>query len=425
MKKLLVLMLTVCMLLTLVALPAQAEADVTLTVAWWGSQSRNEKFQAALDLYSELTGVKIEVINNGFSAHLTMMSASGATGDMPDVSMCQGAYYQSYVDSGLFLDLTPYVESGELDLSSVSEAILAATTIDGKLYGVCAGMNSPSIIYNKTLLDENGIVVPDYMSLDDFKALSAEIYEATGYRTHILNVPQWIEMVCRGNGQVLYGVDSLGVESADDLLPVLELLEEGRSEGWLYDYSLSVGLDDSENQPIVYYTEPATGTWCSFFYSNQAVPMQAAAPEGVELALTTYGLDNQQASNYLREAMSWTVSTQSKNPDAAVALVNWLINDVDANNCIAADPGVPVSSIVANAMADSMTGIQARVFDYITNVVTPSCSPSNPPAGAGSSEVISLINTLAEKIEYGEMSAAEAAEQIFTEGNRIMAEAAN
>ena len=424
MKKLLVLILSLCLMLSVFAVHASAEEDVTLTVAWWGSQSRNEKFQAALDLYSELTGVKIEVINNGFSAHLTMMSASGATGTMPDVSMCQGAYYQSYVDSNLFLDLNPYVESGDLDLSNVSESILAATTIDGKLYGVCAGMNSPCIIYNKTLLDANNIEVPNYMSIEDFKALSAEIFETTGYRTHILNVPQWIEMVCRGNGQVLYGADKLGIESAEDVLPVLELLEEGYKEGWLYDYSLSVGLDDSENQPIVYYTEPATGTWCSFFYSNQAVPMQGAAPEGVELALTTYGLDNQTASNYLREAMSWTVSTQSKNPDAAVALVNWLINNVDANKCIAADPGVPVSSVVANSMAGEMTGIQARVFDYITNVVTPSCSPSNPPAGAGSSEVIALINKLAEEIEYGKLTAAEAAEQIFTEGNRIMAEAA-
>ena len=161
MKKLLVLILSLCLMLSVFAVHASAEEDVTLTVAWWGSQSRNEKFQAALDLYSELTGVKIEVINNGFSAHLTMMSASGATGTMPDVSMCQGAYYQSYVDSNLFLDLNPYVESGDLDLSNVSESILAATTIDGKLYGVCAGMNSPCIIYNKTLLDANNIEVPN------------------------------------------------------------------------------------------------------------------------------------------------------------------------------------------------------------------------------------------------------------------------
>ena len=424
MKKLFALVLALCLTLTACAFTASAEEDITLTVAWWGSQGRNAKFQAALDLYSELTGVKIEVVNNGYSDHLTMMMTSSKSNDMPDVNMCQGTQYQRFVDAGLFLNLNPYVESGALDLTNVSPSILSGTTIDGNLYGICAGMNSPCIIYNKTLMDENDIEINDYMSLEDFAEKSLEIYEKTGYRAHIVNVPEWIELICRGNGVVLYGTDALGVESADELLPVLELLERGYNEKWLYDYALAVGLNDSENQPIVYYTEPATASWCSFYYSNQAVPMQAAAAEGVELAVTTFALDNQQASNYLREAMSWTVSTQSQNPDAAVALVNWLINSTDANNCIAADPGVPASSVVAAEMAATVEPMQAKVFNYITNVVTPCCAPSNPPAGAGSSQVISLIDDCAEKIEYGQMTAAEAAELIFTKGNEIMAEAA-
>ena len=101
--------------------------------------------------------VTIESQTNGFSDHLTALSAAAASNDMPDMAMLQGAYYQQFVDGDLLVDLMPYVESGALDLSNVSESVLAATTIDGKLYGVCAGTNSPSVIYNKTLLDEAGI----------------------------------------------------------------------------------------------------------------------------------------------------------------------------------------------------------------------------------------------------------------------------
>ena len=89
----------------------------------------------------------------------------------------------------------PYVESGALDLSNVSESVLAATTIDGKLYGVCAGTNSPSVIYNKTLLDEAGITIEDNMNLDQFAEKCAEIYEKTGYRSFISNPSQMIEML--------------------------------------------------------------------------------------------------------------------------------------------------------------------------------------------------------------------------------------
>ncbi len=409
--------------------PAETEAPasepVDLVVAWWGGQSRNEKFQAALDLYaSENENVTIETQTNGFSDHLTALSAAAASGDMPDMAMLQGAYYQSYVDSDLLVDLMPYVESGALDLSNVSENILAATTIDGKLYGVCAGMNSPSVIYNKTLLDANGITIEDNMNLDQFAEKCAEIYEKTGYPTFISNASQMIEMICRGNDQVLYKEDCLGVDSYEDLLPYFELLERGRSEGWLIDYSVTIGLSNSEEQPIVYGTTPENSSWCSFYNSNQAAAMQAAAPEGVELALTTCPLDNPSKSNYLREAMSWTISTQSKDIDAAVALLNYMINSVEANELIQAEPGVPASSVVADAIAADLPDIQKTIFAYINNVITPNCSASNPPSGAGTSEVVNLVLELDEKVYYGEMTAQAAAQQLFEDGNRIMAEAA-
>lgn len=49
---------------------------------------------------------------------------------------------------------------------------------------------------------------------------------------------------------------------------------------------------------------------------------------------------------------------------------------------------------------------------------------ANPPAGAGSSEVTSLITDLEEKVYYGEITAEAAAQELFEEGNRIMSEAA-
>ena len=371
-----------------------------LVVAWWGSQGRNEKFQSALDLYAEQNpGVTIESQTNGFSDHLTALSAAAASNDMPDMAMLQGAYYQQYVDGDLLVDLTPYVESGALDLSNVSEEILAATTIDGKLYGICAGMNAPSLIYNKTLLDEAGITIEDNMNLDQFAEKCAEIYEKTGYRSFISNPATMIEALVRGEGKILFETDKLGVESAEELQPYFALLERGREEGWLMDYSLTVGLDATEEQPIIYGTTPETSSWCSFFNSNQE-------------------------SNYLREAMSWCIPNQGGNIDQAVALLNWWINSPEANEIIMAEPGVPASSEAAKAIEPNLSDIQKKIFTYINDVITPNCSPANPPAGAGSSEVTSLITDLEEKVYYGEITAEAAAQELFEEGNRIMSEAA-
>ena len=69
--------------------------------------------------------------------------------------------------------------------------------------------------------------------------------------------------------------------------------------------------------------------------------------------------------------------------------------------------------------------ISRKRFSPTSNdVITPNCSPANPPAGAGSSEVTSLITDLEEKVYYGEITAEAAAQELFEEGNRIMSEAA-
>lgn len=402
-----------------------AAQPCSLVVAWWGSQGRNEKFQSVLDLYAEQNpNITIESQTNGFNDHLTALSAAAASNDMPDMAMLQGAYYQPYVDGDLLVDLMPYVESGALDLSNVSEEILAATTIDGKLYGVCAGMNAPSLIYNKTLLEGANITIEDNMNLDQFAEKCAEIYEKTGYRSFISNPATMTEALVRGEGKILFETDRLGVDSAEELLPYFALLERGREEGWLMDYSLTIGLDSTEEQPIIYGTTPETSSWCSFFYSNQADTMQQAAPEGMELALTTWPLDNPKQSNYLREAMSWCIPNQGGNIDQAVALLNWWINSPEANAIIMAEPGVPASSEAARAIQPGLSDIQKKIFSYITDVITPNCSPANPPAGAGNSEVTSLITDLEEKVYYGEITAEAAAQELFEEGNRIMKEAA-
>ena len=78
----------------------------------------------------------------------------------------------------------------------------------------------------------------------------------------------------------------------------------------------------------------------------------------------------------------------------------------------------------AQAIEPGLSDIQKKIFTYINDVITPNCSPANPPAGAGSSEVTSLITDLEEKVYYGEITAEAAAQELFEEGNRIMSEAA-
>lgn len=419
MKKLVSLFVAVAMMLCCVAV-ASAE-DVTLNVAWWGGQGRIDAFESALKLYKEQTGVNIETQTNGFSDHVTSMSTAGASGDLPEMFMLQAAYMGNFVKGEMLVDLYPYIESGALDVSNVSENVLATGVVDGKLYGICAGINAPALIYNKTLLDSNGIEIKDNMTIDEFCALCKEIYEKTGVKTFLSNWTTMIEFLARGTGHHMYENGQLGVDSAEDLLPYFALIERGYNEGWLIDYTVVANASSTEEQPLVNGAEGEYASWCATWYSNQIQALQAAAPEGEELGITTWPSDNLKESNYLRQAMCWCISAQSENIDEAVALLNWWTNSVEAQTCVLGEPGVPANTEVATAITPLLDAPVQKAFTYITDVVTPNCSPANAPSSNGFSEVDVLISELNEMVYSGLMSAQDAAQQLFDEGTAIMA----
>lgn len=64
---------------------------------------------------------------------------------------------------------------------------------------------------------------------------------------------------------------------------------------------------------------------------------------------------------------------------------------------------------------------EQTVIKFINEVVTPNCSPINPPQPDGASEVYDLMNRVVEKVCYKEMQAEEAATYFFEEASKIMA----
>ena len=167
------------------AAAAAPAGDVAMTMFWWGNQVRNERTQAALDLYSETNGVKLDGQFAEWSDYWNKLATSAAGHAMPDVVQMDYMYLDQYAKSGLLVDLKPYIENGTLDVSQISENTIASGTVDGGVYAIAAGINAPALHYNKTLLDGAGITVKDNMTMDEFYALCKEVYEKTGVKTDI------------------------------------------------------------------------------------------------------------------------------------------------------------------------------------------------------------------------------------------------
>lgn len=398
-----------------------------MIVAWWGSQTRNDRTAEVISMYEEKEGVTIDGQFSEWDDYWNKLATNSAGNALPDVIQMDYMYLDQYVDNGLLLDLTPYIEDGTLDMSNISENVQESQKVDGKTYAVSLGTNANAMVYNKTALDDAGITVKDNMTLDEFVDLCKEVKEKTGYRTNLgYSVESLPEFWTRADDVVLYQEGKLGVDSADQLQTIFDLEKQGIEEGWHLDPSVytEITLKSTEQDPLVYGSDPDRMSWCAFTTSNQLTAIQNAAPEGMEIGITTWPSPDPAKSNYLKPGMLFSVSADCKDPEAAVKFINWFVNDVDCNKVLLGERGVPTSTAVSDAIVSELSETDQKVITFINDVVTPNSSPINPPAPAGANEFYDILTNLEEQVLYGEIEPADAAAQLLEQGNEAMAKAA-
>lgn len=396
-----------------------------MTFAWWGNQVRNERTSKILEMYSEENpGITFDGQFSEWNDYWNKLATASAGHNLPDIVQMDLQYYDQYVKNGLLLDLTPYIEDGTLNLSDADDSILESAKIDGKTYAVCNGVNAPALLYNKTALDEAGIKVKDGMTMDEFVDLSKEIQKKTGMKTNIgYNHETLPEYWLRAKDQVFFEEGKLGAKSAEDINTIFTLEEQAIKEGWHVDPSVftEITVGSAEQDPMVYGSNPESMSWCAFAYSNQLAALQAAAPEGVEIGITTWPSDDLEKSNYLKPSQFFAVTTDCKNPEEAVKVLDYITNSVDCNKVLLGERGVPISKTVSEAITPELDETNQKIVVYINDVVTPTCSTINPAAPNGANEVYDLLKNLEEQVLYGQITAEEAANQLFEEGNAFMA----
>ena len=180
-------------------------------------------------------------------------------------------------------------------------------------------------------------------------------------------------------------------------------------------------VNSVEQCPLVYFSSPSTQSWCACYWSNQLTAMQQAAPEGMELEYSTWPAKDPQKANYLHPSMFFSVASGSSNKEEAVKVLNYLINDIDCNNVLLAERGVPAPVNVADAIAPLLPEESQKEIKFINEVVTPNSSTMSPCSPVGAAEVFSLMEDMVEKILYGQLTSAEASSEFYNQGNAILA----
>ncbi|GAB3903830.1 hypothetical protein GCM10029964_096390 [Kibdelosporangium lantanae] len=114
-----------------------------------------------------------------------------------------------------------------------------------------------------------------------------------------------------------------------------------------------------------------------------------------------------------------SVSARTKNKEAALKLVTFLLNDPDAGRILGANRGLPANLKIRAAVATTVTGPDKLIFDYEANVDKAlGDAPQAPPKGDGA--VYKLMQRMNEEIVFGRTSIDDAVQRFFTEAKQAL-----
>ena len=181
MKKLVALLMAVALIATM-GIAAFAEEEITLN--WVGAGwLQNNKAEKIIEKWNAIhPEIKVEYIDQGNTvdqAYLVNFDTMVASGQVIDVTYITYGEVYNRILSGGALPLDEYIAAAGDDYEAMYGSMTnALLTYNGSTYGIPYAGNTFKVFYNKTMLDEKGIEIPAEWSLDEFRAIAAELTDA-------------------------------------------------------------------------------------------------------------------------------------------------------------------------------------------------------------------------------------------------------
>ena len=308
-----------------------------LTDSWWGSQVRHQGDAEGAGSVCRRKMPESATFDGQFSEGADYLEqacyVSGGRKSFQEVPQMDYAYLDQYASSDQLLDLTPYIENGDINVENCDEGVLNSGKVGDKLYALCIGVNAPALLYNKTLLEDNGIEIKDNMTTDEFIDVCREVYEKTGYKTNISHgiSVQYLECWLREEK----GSRCLRMANWVEILPshmkniLRSMKRELQRDGILN--PLCTQSERSERRNRIHWFTALVRThvsWCAFVYSNQLSAYKNAAPDDMEIGITTWPSDDPLKSNYLKPSQFFSISKDTENVEEAIKLLDFWTNSV-------------------------------------------------------------------------------------------------
>ncbi len=162
-----------------------SEDENTLTVWAWDQTFNIYAMKEAEKIYQQdHPDFKLNIVETGWDDMQTQLGTIVGAGDyskLPDICLMQDFAYQKYVTT--YPDLYQDITDSGIDFSQFAEGKLAASTVDGKHYGVPFDNGAEIACYRTDILEQAGYTVDDLTDIDwdRFIEIGEDVYSKTGY----------------------------------------------------------------------------------------------------------------------------------------------------------------------------------------------------------------------------------------------------
>lgn len=400
--------------------------EVTLSYTWWGNQVRADRTTRVTEMYTELNPevtFALEYCDGGSYNDLITTRAAGH--ELPDLMQVDYDAVPRYADKGLLIPLNEFVDEGIIDLTDCDANTVAAGTVNGNIYALSMGNNARCMFYDASLLEEQGLSISKEPTWEEFKEIGKKLYEKTGVKTSYCWQITYAEMLrntIRAAGYEFYNEDktALGFDDPAVIARGYQELAEAGAADWVVNPSEYAGITGSELEPIV-----AGKAWNAFLTSNMGVGLQAAMGEDRTLGICmqpTFA-DKKRQPCYVQPSQLTGLGSSGTDAEkrAAAAVLNYIINDIEANKVLLNERGVSMNSKVCDAITGDLDQISQEIAAYVTYAAEHG-SPAPALEPACSAEIFELEKNIRQKVLFGAQSPADAAAEFMKGANQILAE---
>jgi multiple sugar transport system substrate-binding protein len=390
---------------------SDGSADMQFT--WWGNDVRNKNTTNAIDAYTKANPkVKIAAQPGEWASYWDKLATQTAGNTSPDIIQMDVAYIGEYGSRGALLDLEQY----GADVSKFAEGTVDSGRVDKKLVGINAGVNAAVILANPKVFEKAGMDLPDdtTWTWDSMMATASEVAAKAKVATGVAAMfPTDVMFAAflRQHGKELWKDDQLGFEPADaqSWFDLMMKFHDAKAMG------TPEAMTEESTKPIDEAAIVVGTAAMQTSNSNQLEALTAAA--GTELAILRFPSLTGKATErkaWYKASQLFSASARTKNPEAAVAFINWLVNSPESANINLAERGIPANTEIAAAIQPKLSKVQQTVAKFIKDI-EPELSGTlpNPPAGGGTLGGVMLRYET--DVLFGKSTTAEAAQKFVDE----------